>query len=293
MNKIISLLFTALSFSSFAQPINEKPRILYGACSPDSLKAEPFVKWYNAGYEGYLPDNSVVRSFIKKELDNVSIKIFFGTWCGDSKREVPRFLKLLSAIGFPEIRVQLIAVGGGDSLTKQSPQHEEAGLGIFRLPTFIVYRNGVEINRINEFPVFSLEKDLLAILGNQLYSPNYRSFSTIAKWLDDGSLTEENNSIRGMAEQLRRLVADEQELNNLGYLLLKQGKKKEALQVFRMNHMLYPESSNSASSLGEGYFENNEIQKSISFLERSLELNKDPKAIKGILEVLYKVKDKD
>lgn len=293
MNKIISLLFTAISFSSFAQPINEKPRILYGACTPDSLKIEPYVKWYNAGYDAYIPANSTVASLKKMNPGNISIKIFFGTWCGDSKREVPRFMKLLSAIEFPEKRVQLIALGGSDSLTKQSPEHEEAGLGIFRVPTFIIYRNGVEINRITEFPVYSLEKDLLAILDNQLYSPNYHSFNTITKWLQDGTLAEENNSTRGMAEQLRWLVADEHELNSLGYLLLKQGKKKEALQIFRMNYMLYPESHNTASSLGEGYYENNEPKKAVSFLERSLELNKDPKEIKEILEILYKAKEKD
>ncbi len=211
----------------------------------------------------------------------------------DSKREVPRFLKLLSSIAFPEKKIQLIALGGSDSLVKQSPRHEEEGLGIFRVPTFIIYKNGIEVARINEFPVFSLEKDILAILSNQSYSPNYRSFSTLLRWLNDGSLSDENNSVRGLAEQLRPFVADEHELNSLGYLLLKQGKKKEALQVFRMNYNLYPESSNTASSLGEGYYENSDYIKAITFLERSMELNKDPKAIKEILGILYKAKEMD
>jgi len=138
-----------------------------------------------------------------------------------------------------------------------------------------------------------LEKDLLAILCGQSYSPNYRSFSTVLRWLNDGSLGDDNNSSRGLAEQLRTLVAGEHELNSLGYLLVKQGKKKEALQIFRMNYTLYPESSNTASSLGEGYYENGNYKKAISFLERSLELNKDPGTIKEILGILYKAKEKD
>lgn len=89
------------------------------------------------------------------------------------------------------------------------------------------------------------------------------------------------------------MVAGEHELNSLGYLLVKQGKKKEALQIFRMNYTLYPESSNTASSLGEGYYENGNYKKAISFLERSLELNKDPGTIKEILGILYKAKEKD
>ena len=39
--------------------------------------------------------------------------------------------------------------------------------GIFRVPTVIVYRNGIEVNRINEFPALSLEHDLYAILNGQ------------------------------------------------------------------------------------------------------------------------------
>lgn len=293
MNRIFILLFTALSCTSFAQTNTEKPGILYGVCHKDSLVADPFGKWFNPGYESYHPNPVITGDLKKQNFENISIKIFFGTWCGDSKREVPRFLKLLSEIPFRQNNLQLIALGGGDSLVKQSPGHEEAGLGIFRVPTFIIYKNGIEVNRINEFPVFSLEKDLLAILTNQGYKPNYRSFGTVQRWLKDGSLTEENNSIRGLAEQLRTLVADEHELNSLGYLLLKQGKKKEALQVFRINYTLYPESSNTASSLGEGYYENNDYKKAVSFLERSLELKKDSKEIKGVLDILYKAKEKD
>lgn len=292
MRYIIVLLFTASSFSVLAQATTEKPKILYGICTRETLTVEPFAKWFNAEYESYNPDALVISLLQKKNLNNTSISIFFGTWCGDSKREVPRFLKLLSAFGFPEEKVRLIGLGGNDSLVKQSPGHEEAGLGIFRVPTFIIYKNGAEINRINEFPVFSLEKDLLSIFNNQPYTPNYRSFGLVHQWLNDGSLLDENNNIRGMAGQLRTLTAGEHELNSLGYLLLKQDRKKEALQVFRINYVLYPESANTASSLGEGYYENNEFKKAVSFLERSLELNEDPNAIKGILEVLYKAKEK-
>ena len=294
MNKIISLLFIVLSYTVNAQTTTtENPKILYGLCTKDSLIADPFGKWFNTGYESYQPNAAIVASLKKQNHENISIKIFFGTWCGDSKREVPRFLKLLSAISFPEKKVQLIAVGGRDSLVKQSPQHEEAGLGIFRVPTFIIYRNGVEINRINEFPVFSLEKDLQNILDNQPYSPNYRSFNLVHQWTKDGSLMDENISIAGLAEQVRILVSNERELNSLGYLLLKQDKKKEALKIFQVNYNLYPESSTIVSSLGEGYYENGDYKRAITLLERSLELNKDPKLTKEILAILYKAKERE
>jgi hypothetical protein len=268
MNKIICLLLLACGYQAAAQTSVEKPKILYGICTKDSLIAEPFGKWYNTGYESYNPEPVSLSALKKEDISGISIKVFFGTWCGDSRREVPRFLKLLSAISFPEKKVQLIGLGGGDSLIKQSPQHEEAGLGIFRVPTFIIYKNGVEINRINEFPVLSLEKDMLTILDGRQYIPNYHSFKPMLGWINDGSLSDDNISARGLAEQVRTLVSGEHELNSLGYLLLKQGRKKEALKIFQVNYNLYPESSNIASSLGEGYYENNDYKRSVTLLER-------------------------
>lgn len=293
MNKIICFIFIVLSYSAVGQTTTETQKILYGLCSKDSLMADPFGKWFNPGYDSYQPALATVTGFKKYDYKNISIKVFFGTWCGDSRREVPRFLKLLSAISFPENNLKMIAVGGRDSLVKQSPQHEEAGLGIFRVPTFIIYKNGVEINRVNEFPVLSLEKDMLNILNDQPYSPNYHSFKSIHQWMNDGTLVDENISAAGLAEQLRALVSGENELNSLGYLLLKQGKKKEALRIFQINYHLYPASSHILSGLGEGYYENNDYKKAVTFLEKSLELNKEPGEVKTILAVLYKVKEKE
>lgn len=293
MKQYLFSILIAVSVTANAQTITEKPKILYGICTKDSLLADPFSKWFTAGYDSYRP-NSLTTSLLRKQsVDNISIDVFFGTWCGDSKREVPRFLKLLDEISFPAKRLRLIGVGGGDSLIKQSPQHEEAGKGIFRVPTFIIYKNGIEINRINEFPAFSLEKDMLAILTNQPYSSNYRSFALVKQWLADGTLSDENIMAIGLAQQLRLLVKDEHELNSLGYLLIKLGKKKEALRIFQANYYLHPESANIASSLGEGYYENGDYKKAVQYLEKALELNKVPADIKGILAVLYKAKERD
>ncbi|MDZ4794489.1 MAG: tetratricopeptide repeat protein [Bacteroidota bacterium] len=293
MNKIICLLLVTLSHTVTAQTTAEKTKILYGSSTKDSLLVDPFAKWFTVNYDSYQPNITAIATLKKQNLDNISIKIFFGTWCGDSKREVPRFLKLLSAISFPDKKIQLIGVGNGDSLVKQSPQHEEAGLGIFRVPTFIIYKNGVETSRINEFPVFSLEKDLLSILGNQSYIPNYRSFASVARWLAEGTMMDENISVAGLARQLKLLVNDENELNSLGYLLLKQGQKKEALKIFQVNYNLYPESANVVSSLGEGYYETGDTKKAVAVLEKALELNKNPQEVKGILAILYKAKEKE
>jgi thiol-disulfide isomerase/thioredoxin len=276
-----------------AQTHVPKPKNLYGAFSIDSLQAAPFGTWFNKNYEEYKPDSVTILALKKQVVKDMKIQIFMGTWCGDSKREVPRFLKLLNSINFPMSNLQMIGLGDSDSsLYKQSPQGEEKGLGIFRVPVFIISKNGMEVNRINEYPSMSLEKDLLKIMTGQNATPNYRSFALVNQWLNDGTLLDANVSARGLAAQLRSLVSSENELNSLAYLLIAKQKKKEALKIMQANSSLFPESANIASSLGEGYFENGDYANAITYLERALEINKDPQLIKEVLDIWYKAKQK-
>ena len=265
-------------------------RILYGKITRDSLLQEPYNKWFTKGMTEYNPNTETKNKLLQQPTKNISIEIFFGSWCGDSKREVPRFIKMLDEIKFNMANTKLVCVGGSDSLYKQSPQREEKGKGIFRVPVFIVYKNGVEINRINEYPSMSLEKDFLSILTGDVYSPNYKSFPIINKWLGDGTLSDTNIVPRSLAQQLKPLVSNENELNSLAYLLLKHDMKKEALIVFRINANLFPESQNVLSSLGEGYLRNGNADKAITFLESSILLTKDPATLKSILALLYEAK---
>ncbi len=291
MNKIVSLITGILIYTAIcAQPVTERPKILYGNCTKDSLTKAPFDKWFNPGYDGYTPNVATVAQLKKQNLKDISIQVFFGTWCSDSRREVPRLLKLLDQISFNSSHIRLMAVGGSDSLYKQTPQHEEQNKGIFHVPVIIVYRNGIELNRINEYPSLSLEKDLLNMVTGQPVTPNYPSFAIVNKWLNDGTLLDDNISSHGLAIQVKPLTGNEFELNSLGYLLLHQDKKKEALKIFQVNNYLYPESANVISSLGEGYLKNGDTANAVLYLEKSLEQNKDPQAVRDILDLLYDAK---
>jgi hypothetical protein len=146
--------------------------MLLGKCTRTALLQSPFTDWFKPNYDSYVVD-SFTCNFIRPLLAGKSITIFMGTWCGDSKREIPRVLKMLDCCGFPMNELKLVMVGNNDSLYKKSPQHEEAGKNIVRVPTIIVEQKGVEIGRIIEFPITSLEKDLLTILRKEKYQPNY------------------------------------------------------------------------------------------------------------------------
>lgn len=287
--KYISLMASllAITFISFGQ--HPSP-VLYGPIIKADLEAAPYNQWFSTGYDNYQPNADVVSSLKKTNTKDITVQIFMGTWCGDSRREVPHFLKLTNEIGWNDNKIKIIAVGGSDSLYKQSPGAEEAGKGIYRVPSIIIYKNGIEINRITEFPVNSLEKDLQAIIAGKEYVPNYKSLVIINRWIVDGTLTDKNTATRGLAMQVKTLTGGENELNSLGYLLLKQSKKEEALRIFQVNSILYPESANVISSLGEGYLRTGDNRNAVLYLERALALNKEPGVLKEILGMLYEAK---
>jgi len=146
--------------------------MLLGNCSRQALLQAPFVQWFQSNYDNYTVDSATCR-FIAPLLKDKKITIFLGTWCGDSKREVPRILKMLDCCNFPADQLNLIMVGNQGEAYKKSPLHEEEGRNIVRVPTIIIEEKGKEAGRIVESPIVSLEKDLLTILRNEKYIPNY------------------------------------------------------------------------------------------------------------------------
>jgi len=87
--------------------------------------------------------------------------VFLGTWCGDSRREVPRFLKIADSAGIP---MDLITLYGLDR-SKKSPDGLEEEYRIEFVPTFVALAGGKEIGRIVEKPQVSMEADMLMILA--------------------------------------------------------------------------------------------------------------------------------
>jgi len=133
--------------------------ILIGHCSIDRLQKENYKQWYNFSFNSYMIDSATTNQ-LKSLLEGKTIEIFLGSWCDDSRREVPRMFKILNCAGFDTTHIQLIFLNHA----KQSPQHEEQGKHITNVPTFIVYDHKKEMGRIVESPKLSLEKDLLTIL---------------------------------------------------------------------------------------------------------------------------------
>lgn len=75
----------------------------------------------------------------------------------------------------------------------------------------------------------------------------------------------------------------EAEMNQLGYRYLQEGKIKEAVTLFTLNTISYPNSWNVYDSLGEGYLKDGQTDLAIKNYEKSLELNPKNENAKKVL----------
>ena len=112
------LLITALAFAVPAAAHDEDPPKLLGRCTVAQLDEEPYSEWSREGYTDYTPNPAVLEALRETDTTGLNFAVFFGTWCGDSRREVPRLLKLFDAMGLPEESVELVALDITDETLK-------------------------------------------------------------------------------------------------------------------------------------------------------------------------------
>lgn len=166
-NFIIVILLFASGISE-AQQFNittidtvKNKKMLIGYCTRDAFQDTAFKAWFDESYNSYQPDFEILDK-LEGKLDNISITIVMGTWCSDSREQVPSFYRILDELNYPSEKIKLICV----DRKKKGLSNEADDLNIELVPTIIFYRNGEEIGRIIETPQESLEKDLLGIISN-------------------------------------------------------------------------------------------------------------------------------
>jgi thiol-disulfide isomerase/thioredoxin len=133
---------------------------LLGYFNPAQLSRPPHSEWYLKGFDQYQPNVEAMTRLQTIIKDDLTITIVMGTWCPDSRREVPRFMRVLDLWNFPQDNVTFIGVDN----TKLAPVGGYDALNIERVPTFIILKNKVEAGRIIENPETSLEQDIVNIL---------------------------------------------------------------------------------------------------------------------------------
>jgi thiol-disulfide isomerase/thioredoxin len=109
--------------------------------------------------DSYEPAEQAIE-FLRNYDKEILIEVVYGSWCPDSIRNVPRFIKVIQEANNTNIQTRFIGV----DRNKREPATLLWGKDIQRVPTFIVYSGNEELGRIVENPLLSIEEDLVEIL---------------------------------------------------------------------------------------------------------------------------------
>jgi thiol-disulfide isomerase/thioredoxin len=121
---------------------------------------KPEYHQFSTTYDTVRVSEEIV-DLIRQVESGVDFTVFFGTWCEDSQRELPRFLKVADMVGISRDRIKLYGV----DRSKKSSDGLTEKFDIEYVPTIIFLKNGAEIGRIIEKPHATIEEDMVSILA--------------------------------------------------------------------------------------------------------------------------------
>ncbi|MCH8325767.1 MAG: thioredoxin family protein [Bacteroidetes bacterium] len=155
------ILFSVISVAQNKIIIDSKTSapMLIGEINRQAFQDSVFSWWFNSEYLMYEVDSTSLKSNVNA-LRNYDITLVLGTWCSDSRREVPRFFKILDYLNYQKDKIKIFAV----DRSKKGLNNEVDSLNIQKVPTIIFYKNNKEFGRIIEEPKVTLEKDMANIV---------------------------------------------------------------------------------------------------------------------------------
>lgn len=160
MQQFVRVLFLAVMLAGCANQASQRDGQADLGWIDRSVLEKPEHHQFKEAYDTVQVESRFVE-MIKQVDDGVSTIVFLGTWCSDSRREVPRFLKTVDLAGIPPESIRLYAL----DRSKKSADGFTDKYQIERVPTFIFLKNGEEVGRIVETPRTSIEGDMLMIMG--------------------------------------------------------------------------------------------------------------------------------
>lgn len=155
ISSILLMMTIIFAITACANGDVEKNTLAIGEISQQKLIHD--YDSFQQSYQAFALSEQEVAA-IKAWPNNLHIDIYFGSWCHDSQREVPRLLKVLA-----ENRTVSYRLIGLD-YDKSEPNGSAKNHDIRYTPTFVVYKDNKELGRIIERPTVSLTADISAML---------------------------------------------------------------------------------------------------------------------------------
>jgi len=122
-------------------------KLLKGIISKELLANDTAFAWYRENQQGFVPDAAAVKTLKSKtSREDISLMVFCGTWCSDSKKIIPRLFTYLDAAGYPEKRISVVALDRLFNTVKDL----SITWKVATIPTVIVLKDGRELGRVEE-----------------------------------------------------------------------------------------------------------------------------------------------
>lgn len=141
----------------FTEHINAQNSDIVGVTSPEEIRSTHRI--FDIYIDRYEPDSTAL-AYLSNYDDPIDIKILFGTWCHDSKREVPAFIKTMELANNSNFNVHYIGV----NREKTDGQGFSEIYNLQYTPTFVIFKGSYEIDRIIEETSDRIEIELVEIL---------------------------------------------------------------------------------------------------------------------------------
>lgn len=220
--------------------------------------------------------------------------------------DVPRWISIFEEILEGENAVERVICDISDVWSKERAHTHLEYIRRLWNSVEIAEADGKDLKEIQD--QFSLDKDFFFVKEMQVYKdggddwirPQHQSHVRVfflqhknlaSEILKEGgmdSLQASLAKIRNLHKRDSDIYFDEASFNGIGYYLLNSGKIPEAIEVFKLNVELFPESFNVYDSLGEAYMKSGDKKNAIKNYKKSLELNPDNDNAKEMLKALEK-----
>jgi thioredoxin 1 len=153
---LILVVVVVLATASFKAWSAEE--VLLGRVRPPALPS--ISESWQKEYDAYEPSAEDLRALATLKGPAV-LDVYFGSWCSDSRRELPHLMKILDRASPPGLRVRFY----GLDRSKKKPARLARRGAIERVPTLVLSAGGREIGRIVESPRSTLEHDLALLVA--------------------------------------------------------------------------------------------------------------------------------
>ena len=153
-------------------------------------------------------------------------------------------------------------------------------VGEFDIPDVFVHAGAIESGIPNSQKVIIQNAGHLVPLEHpELFNQQVLNFLNGAEFFQVLNTQGVEKSVELFGQKRKQdnkwIPFSETRMNILGYQYLQSGKMEEAIELFKLNVLAYPESANTYDSLGEAYMINGDKELAIQNYNKSLELDPD------------------